>query len=79
MLTITQFTAAWHQFFHTECSTASLVMFRLLLGLLLLVNAGLLLPLINDYYSESGLWPARSSRAACRGSRLSLQALLPAR
>lgn len=78
MLTITQFTAAWHQFFHTECSTASLVMFRLLLGLLLLVNAGLLLPLINDYYSESGLWPARSSRAACRGSRLSLQALLPA-
>jgi uncharacterized membrane protein YphA (DoxX/SURF4 family) len=78
MLTITQMTAAWQQFFHGECSTATLVLFRLVLGTLLLVNAGLLLPLINDYYSDSGIWPERLSRVACRGSRLSLQALLPA-
>ncbi|MFN5740888.1 MAG: HTTM domain-containing protein, partial [Planctomyces sp.] len=44
---------------------------------LLLVNAGLLLPLMNDYYSECGIWPERLSRSTCRGSRLSLQALLP--
>lgn len=77
MWTITQLTAAWQQFFHGECSTATLVLFRLVLGILLLVNAGLLLPLMNDYYSECGIWPERLSRAACRGSRLSLQALLP--
>ena len=70
MLTITQMTAAWQQFFHGECSTATLVLFRLVLGTLLLVNAGLLLPLINDYYSDSGIWPERLSRVACRGSRL---------
>jgi len=75
--TITQLTAAWQQFFHGECSTATLVLFRLVLGILLLVNAGLLLPLMNDYYSECGIWPERLSRSACRGSRLSLQALLP--
>lgn len=77
MWTITQLTAAWQQFFHGECSTATLVLFRLVLGILLLVNAGLLLPLMNDYYSECGIWPERLSRSACRGSRLSLQALLP--
>ncbi|MFN9046908.1 MAG: hypothetical protein ACK5YC_02170, partial [Planctomyces sp.] len=69
MWTITQLTAAWQQFFHGECSTATLVLFRLVLGILLLVNAGLLLPLMNDYYSECGIWPERLSRSACRGSR----------
>jgi len=77
VLTMTQFLTFWNHFFHAECSTAPLVCFRLLLGLLLLVNAVLLLPLAGDYYSDRGLWPAALSRAGCHRTRFSLQGLLP--
>jgi len=48
---------SWNEFFHAEMSCATLGLFRILLGLILVTNSILLLPLIDDYFSADGLWP----------------------
>ena len=68
---------AWNAFFHEPISCAPLVLFRLLIGTLLLVNAVLLVPLIDDYYAVDGLWNRDAWLAYQRRSRLCLLHLLP--
>jgi hypothetical protein len=77
MLTLQQLTDAWNAVFHSPISTAPLVLFRLLIGLLLLVNAWLLVPLIDDYFAADGVWPTRTWKAQLNGRRFSLLHWLP--
>jgi len=68
---------AWHTFFHEPISCAPLVLFRLLIGTLLLINAFLLVPLIDDYYAVDGLWNHKAWLSYQKRSRLCLLHLLP--
>jgi uncharacterized membrane protein YphA (DoxX/SURF4 family) len=77
MLTLQQLMHAWNAVFHTEQSTAPLVLFRILIGGLLLVNALLLIPLTDDYYSTDGVWPTRSWKKQLGGRRFSILHWLP--
>ena len=68
---------AWNYFFHAEVSCATLVIFRIAIGLLLLTNVLLLVPLIDDYFSEDGVWPTAAWLRQNRGSHFCLLAMLP--
>ena len=69
-MTLPQLFDAWNTFFHAEVSCATLVLFRIAIGFLLITNVLLLLPLINDYFSADGLWlrPSGCVRLAVQGS-----------
>ncbi|MEY3175840.1 MAG: hypothetical protein RLZZ436_3754 [Planctomycetota bacterium] len=77
MLTLQHLTGAWQTLFHAPVSSAPLVLFRILLGSLLLANALLLIPLIDDYFSADGVWPTRTWKAHMAGRRFSLLHWLP--
>ncbi|MFM7037369.1 MAG: HTTM domain-containing protein [Planctomycetaceae bacterium] len=77
MLTVQQLLNAWNAVFHGSESAAPLVLFRILIGALLLVNALLLIPLTDDYYSSDGVWPTRSWKKQLAGRRFSILHWLP--
>jgi len=77
MLTVQQLLNAWNAVFHSSESAAPLVLFRILIGALLLVNALLLIPLTDDYYSSDGVWPTRSWKRQLAGRRFSILHWLP--
>ncbi len=68
----------WNQFFHAQITCAPLVLFRLLLGVILVGNAFLLLPLITEFYGVHGVWSFAAWQAQQKRSRLCLLHLLPA-
>lgn len=72
-----QIVDAWNLFFHAEVSCATLVIFRIAIGFLLLANVLLLVPLIDDYFSEDGVWPTAAWLRQTRGSRFCLLTMLP--
>ena len=76
-MTLQQLLDTWNQFFHAQSSCATLVLFRILSGCLLLLNALLLVPLINDFFSEDGVWPTSVWSRHVRGTRLCVLNLLP--
>ena len=76
-MTLPQLFDAWNTFFHAEVSCATLVIFRIAIGFLLMANVLLLLPLINDYFSADGLWPTAVWMRQTRGSRFCLLSLMP--
>jgi hypothetical protein len=67
----------WNQFFHSEVSCATVVVWRVLVGGLLLLNAFFLLPLIPDYFSEDGVWPTSAWLKHQKSSRFCLLTLMP--
>ena len=77
MLTLQQLMDAWNAIFHAEISAAPLVLFRILIGTLLLINALLLIPLTDDYFSADGVWPTRNWKLQLAGRRFSLLHWLP--
>ncbi|MFM7058092.1 MAG: HTTM domain-containing protein [Planctomycetota bacterium] len=77
MLTLQQLLNAWNALFHTQLSTAPLVLFRLLISILLLLNALLLIPLTEDYFAADGVWPTRKWKTQLNGRRFSLLHWLP--
>jgi len=68
----------WSAFFHTPESCAPQVLFRLLFGLVLVVNALLLFPLLTEFYGADGLWNHAAWRRCQGRGRLSLLHWLPA-
>lgn len=68
----------WNQFFHAPVTCAPLVLFRLLLGMILIGNAVLLLPLITEFLGVHGVWSLAAWQAQQKRSRLCLLHLLPA-
>ena len=74
-MTLPQLFDAWNTFFHAEVSCATLVLFRIAIGFLLITNVLLLLPLINDYFSADGLWPTAVWMRQSRGSRFWIREL----
>ena len=77
MLTLQQLMDAWNAIFHAEISAAPLVLFRILIGTLLLINALLLIPLTEDYFSADGVWPTRNWKLQLAGRRFSFLHWLP--
>lgn len=67
----------WSTFFFSEVSCATIVVWRILTGCLLLLNSLFLLPLIPDYFSEDGLWPTAAWLNHQKSSRFSLLVLMP--
>jgi len=51
-----QLTDAWHAFFHASETCAPQVLFRLLFGGLMLLNAVLLFPLVTDFFGADAMW-----------------------
>ena len=76
-MTLPQLLDAWNTFFHAEVSCATLVIFRIAIGFLLMANVLLLLPLVNDYFSADGLWPTAVWMSQTSGSRFCLLSLMP--
>ncbi len=72
-----QFIDAWNLFFHAEVSCATLLIFRIAIEFLLLANGLLLIPLIDDYFSEDGVWPTGAWLRQTCGSRFCLLTMLP--
>lgn len=68
---------AWNLFFHAEVSCATLVIFRIAIGFLLLANGLLLIPLIDDYFSEDGVWPTAAWLRQTGRSRFCVLTMLP--
>ncbi len=52
-----QVLSIWHDFFHASVSCVNIVVLRILLGIVLILNSVLLLPLIDDFFSQDGIWP----------------------
>ena len=73
-----QITDAWNGFFHAQESCAPLVLFRLLFGSLLIVNALLLFPLVEDCFGTNAIWNVAASQKHQGRSRMCLLHLLPA-
>lgn len=69
---------AWNSFFHSPVSCATLVLFRILFGTILLGNSFLLLPLVADFYSADGIWNHAVWSRYSRNLRFCLLHLLPA-
>ncbi len=69
--------AAWNQFFHAPVCCASLVLFRILTGLILVTNALLLIPLTEEYFGEAGAWNTKRWRKQFGQRRFSILTYLP--
>ena len=76
-MTLQQLLGAWNLFFHAEVSCATLVLFRIATGILLITNVLLLIPLINDYFSSDGLWPTAAWLKLTRRSRFCVLSVMP--
>jgi HTTM domain len=68
---------AWNTFFHASESCAPQVLFRILFGSLLTLNAFLLFPLLRDFYAVDGMWNLNAWRKQQGQRRLCLQHWLP--
>ena len=68
---------AWNQFFHASESCAPQVLYRLMFGSLMLLNAVLLLPLVKEFYGVDSMWSLAAWQRAQKRSRLCLLHLLP--
>jgi hypothetical protein len=69
--------AGWEAFFHRQEPVAGLALFRILLGLLLLLNWALLAPDLLTWLGEAGALAPETARTLA-GPRLSLFAVVPA-
>jgi len=67
----------WNVFFYTDVSCATMVVWRILTGCLLLLNAFFLVPLIPDYFSDDGVWPTTVWLSHQKSNRFSLLAFMP--
>lgn len=77
MISLFDFWQAWEQFFHAPAPVATLCVFRVLFGLILLVNALTLLPFATDFFGPLGLMGTKAYAKAYPVPRLSLFYLLP--
>lgn len=68
---------AWNTFFHAPESCAPQVLFRLLFGSLMLLNAVLLIPLVTEFYSVDSMWSLAAWQHHQGRSRLCLLHLMP--
>lgn len=78
MISPDQIRDIWNAFFHAPESCAPQVLFRLLFGAILTLNAVLLLPLTADFFSANGIWPHAAWQNHQQRRRLSLLNWLPA-
>ena len=72
-----QFTDAWFGFFHAPESCAPQVLFRLMFGSLMLLNAVLLFPLVTDMFGSHAMWNIAAWQRQQGRTRMSLLHLLP--
>lgn len=68
---------ASNTFFHAPESCAPQVLFRLLFGSLMLLNAVLLIPLVTEFYSVDSMWSLAAWQRHQGRSRLCLLHLMP--
>lgn len=76
-MTLPQILDGWHAFFHEPVPCSTLAVFRILLGLILVANSLLIVPLIDDYYSADGVWSLAAWQRCGGRQRFSLLHLLP--
>ena len=72
-----QFTDAWSAFFHAPESCAPQVLFRLMFGGLMLLNAVLLFPLVTDLFGSHAMWNIAAWQRQQGRTRMCLLHLLP--
>lgn len=77
MVSLSALLTAWSDFFHAPESCAPQVLFRILMGLLLTVNAVLLWPLVSDFYASDSVWNVQAWERRQRGLRFCLLHWLP--
>ena len=76
MFSVESLTKVWNAFFHTPQSATTIGVFRILWGVLLLVNGLLLVKDVSLFFGPNGLLPINPSRRPLR-LRLTLFELLP--
>ena len=72
-----QLAAAWHASFHAPETCAPQVLFRLMFGGLMLLNAVLLFPLVTDFVGADAMWNIAAWQKQQGRSRMCLLHLLP--
>ena len=72
-----QLTDAWHAFFHAPETCAPQVLFRLMFGGLMLLNAVLLFPLVADFFGADAMWNIAAWQKQQGRSRMCVLHLLP--
>ena len=77
MITLHDFGRTWQLFFHAPEPVATLCVFRLLFGLLLVVNSCNLLLFADDFFGPSGFLSTRGFAKVYPRSRLTVFSLLP--
>jgi hypothetical protein len=77
MISLSQLGEAWQQFFHLPEPVATLAVFRIAFGLVLVANGLTLLPYVSDFFGPRGLLGVKGLAKAYPNPRLSLFYLLP--
>lgn len=78
MISLSVLAEYWDHFFHAQVSAAPLALFRILCGLLLLINALLLRPVVAEFCGDHGLVDGQVWRQSPQAAALCLFRLLPA-
>ena len=78
MISLTEFAKWWQQFFHAPEPVATLCVFRVLFGLLMVGNACTLIRHARDFFGPEGLLSAQEFTKAYPRRRFTLFHLLPA-
>ena len=78
MISLTALAENWEHFFHAQVPAAPLALFRILCGLLLLINAVLLRPVLEEFCADHGLVDSLVWRQSPHASDLCLFRWLPA-
>lgn len=71
-MTLRQLASAWNRFFFEPISPLGIALFRILLGLAVLVNCALLAPDLLNWFSEGGVVSSATAKIFAGGPRLSL-------
>jgi hypothetical protein len=77
MISWERIAAAWAEFFHTQTTSSTIGLFRIVWGLLLTANAAVLIRDVNRYFGPGGLLSASEYRSSYGRSRLCLFRWLP--
>lgn len=77
MISLSEFWRAWQQFFHAPEPVATLCVFRILFGLILIVNGFTLLPFARDFFGPVGILGIKGMARSYPLPRLSLFNLFP--
>lgn len=76
-MSISEISEVWNAFFHAPVCSSTTAIFRILIGTILVLNGILLVPLTNDYFSASGIWPTRVWNKVKGQFRFSILSFLP--